>query len=238
MAGAIRRYGPMGLLRLVLAVEGQADVDVSLSRFGAEIADWREFWVKWFGPKFFEDVQANFDREGAAVGGWKPLSPAYAAWKARHYPGRKILERTLRLRRSLTWHGGLFASGGFRGGLGREGIFRPNRTSLEAGTGVPYGLYHQRGARARQRGLDARGRLRSRRTGRFISVRGAPRSVVTGRYARGLPQRRFLFLQRTQNYGRLLHLYVAEKRKAAGLSRNRYGTGGVSGSGLPFTRPA
>lgn len=53
----------------------------------------------------FERVQGQqFDREGASEGNprWQPLSALYAAWKAVHFPGAKILTRTRKLRASLT----------------------------------------------------------------------------------------------------------------------------------------
>jgi phage gpG-like protein len=41
--------------------------------------------------------------EGGAIGEhWKPLSPRYAKWKARRYPGARLLEQTGRLRKSLS----------------------------------------------------------------------------------------------------------------------------------------
>jgi len=51
-----------------------------------------------------ETQEKRFDREGAHDGStaWKPLSAAYADWKATHYPGTKILVRTGKLRDALT----------------------------------------------------------------------------------------------------------------------------------------
>jgi hypothetical protein len=64
----------------------------------------------------FEKLAADFYRfegdvfrtEGAvnASGQWKPLSPRYAAWKAKRYPGRRILRLTGKLRSSLVKSGG------------------------------------------------------------------------------------------------------------------------------------
>ena len=45
-------------------------------------------------------IRRNFDEEGRPERWW-PLSPAYASEKARKFPGRKILERTGRLRQSI-----------------------------------------------------------------------------------------------------------------------------------------
>lgn len=44
----------------------------------------------------------NFLSNGLPVGGWKPLSPAYGAWKANRFPGRPTMIRSGNLFRSLT----------------------------------------------------------------------------------------------------------------------------------------
>ncbi len=52
---------------------------------------------------FVKNEARLFSTEGASGGGeWPALSPNYAAAKARTHPGRKIMQRTGRLRRSLT----------------------------------------------------------------------------------------------------------------------------------------
>ena len=230
-------------IRLYLDVYGQAPVDVALSRFGGLIRDFRPFFRDALAPKFFEDVVRRFERVGAYGGPdgarqWAPLSPPYKRWEDWHYPGKPILQRTGRLIRSLTWNRGMFGPGGGRGNVGRDGVFRVTMNSADLGTAVEYAHWHQTGARATQRGLDARGRLRSRVTGRMLRRTTTARSVVTGRFLGGLPQRRFLFLMSAQTYGRLLHRWTQEQLVASGLTGgNRFRTGGVSGSGQPFTRP-
>lgn len=48
-----------------------------------------------------------FATEGGSSGSpWQALSPDYADWKKKHYPGRKILARTGALRTALTQRGG------------------------------------------------------------------------------------------------------------------------------------
>lgn len=48
--------------------------------------------------------EAAFAKEGGYEGNpaWKPLSAKYAAWKAKHFPGAKILYRTGALFQALT----------------------------------------------------------------------------------------------------------------------------------------
>jgi len=85
--------------------------------------------------EFFQSMAGVFSAEGAFEDRprWQDLSPAYAIWKARHYPGRKILERTGRLRSSLVNKGGI------------DNVFEVTPDSLTVGTTVPYAMYHQTG---------------------------------------------------------------------------------------------
>lgn len=77
--------------------------------------------------------QKQFDGEGSYTGArWSPLSPPYKRWKAVHYPGRKILERSGLLRESLTQR--------------PFGIDEVKDDLMVIGTGVPYGRWHQDGA--------------------------------------------------------------------------------------------
>jgi hypothetical protein len=51
-------------------------------------------------------VEQHIPRQFAAHGTparWAPLSPEYAAWKARHFPGRPILVRSGAMRAGFTW---------------------------------------------------------------------------------------------------------------------------------------
>jgi phage gpG-like protein len=84
---------------------------------------------------FFRTMAAVFVSEGAYEGGnrWKALSPAYARWKARYFPGRKILELNGRMKDSLTIKGN------------SDNVLEINPDSLVVGTRVPYAIYHQTG---------------------------------------------------------------------------------------------
>lgn len=84
---------------------------------------------------FFQSMVGTFAAEGAFEDRmrWQDLSPAYAMWKARHFPGRKILELMGRLRDSLTIKGG------------PDNVFNITPNSLTVGTVVPYAIYHQIG---------------------------------------------------------------------------------------------
>jgi phage gpG-like protein len=123
-----------GALELTIALPGLQSLTVGLSRYRADIADWSTFWREKFAPFFYRWVLTDFVLEGGGSGAtWAPLSPAYAAWKAKHYPGTGLLVRSGALKASLA------------GPEAPQAIFRPTTTSLTIGTSVPYGLPHQTG---------------------------------------------------------------------------------------------
>lgn len=118
-----------GFGRLVFVIDGDR-ADVAISRTAQFISDWRPFWRDAAAPKFFADVQRNFETQGAYVGGWQALSPRYAAWKARHYPNKPILQRKGELLASMT-----------PGAPGN--VLRITEKAAEFGTSVSHAKYHQ-----------------------------------------------------------------------------------------------
>jgi phage gpG-like protein len=81
--------------------------------------------------------RALFASEGSSGGSqWSALSPRYAKWKKRRYPGRKILQLKGQLRRSLAELGGQHIARAHYDGT--HGL-------LEVGTSVPYATYHHEG---------------------------------------------------------------------------------------------
>lgn len=127
----------MAGLRFTLAFYGDTQIDRTLARFIDNVGDARPVWDA-LADRFVALERRQFASEGAyASGGWQALSPAYAAWKALHFPGKPILERTGLLKRSLT-----------RRPLGIESL-EPERMVI--GSDVPYGRYHQRGGSIPQR---------------------------------------------------------------------------------------
>lgn len=110
----------------------------ALFRLTERISNWKEFWIKFFIPRYLNEVQQNFATEGELVGGWPDLSPEYAAWKARHFPGRRILELHRRLQMSLM-PGAAGTSGG-----GSDTVLRVGPRQMEIGTRVPYARFVDR----------------------------------------------------------------------------------------------
>lgn len=77
-----------------------------LSRFADGISDWRGCWPA-VGELFKRQMVEQFVTEGKATGSrWAALTPEYATWKQRHYPGRPIGVRTGALESAMTGGGG------------------------------------------------------------------------------------------------------------------------------------
>lgn len=124
--------------RFVLSFGGEDQIDRTLERFEVRSDDASPAFHA-IAEQFRALNRRQFDSEGVAGGGspWTPLSPAYAAWKARVHPGKPILELTGDLRRSLTGD--------------PLGVERIGPDYAELGTEIPYGVYHQLGDGVPQR---------------------------------------------------------------------------------------
>lgn len=121
----------MPALRFTFAIEGEVQVDRTLARFEDNIGDARRLWDA-LADRFAKIERRQFDTEGAyGSGGWPALSPRYAAWKARHYPGAPILVRSGDLRESLT--------------VRPFGIEVIETSFMVLGSGIDYGRFHQHG---------------------------------------------------------------------------------------------
>lgn len=76
--------------------------EFNIKRFTAGISDFTPYF-EGLGVWFKARMGDVFGSEGAASGPrWADLTPAYAAWKQEHYPGRPIGVLTGALRSSLT----------------------------------------------------------------------------------------------------------------------------------------
>lgn len=149
--------------RITFEFWGDVQVDRTLAGIEARAQEVTPAWEQ-VAESFLRAERRQFSSEGGyGSGGWPALSPAYAAWKQRHYPGRKILERTGALKASLT-----------------DGpdvrVIGPQRMWI--GSGVDYGLFHQRADGVpRRRPIELPESLRVR------WVRIVQRFIVTGQSA-------------------------------------------------------
>jgi hypothetical protein len=118
---------------LILRIEMMGDVVLNraLSRFGESIQDFTPVFQQIrenFAVIEAEQFQSQGGRSGAP---WPPLSPDYAAWKNKYFPGRSIMQLTLALWGELT------------GGAGLMVEMAPKHMRLTVG--APYAIYHQQG---------------------------------------------------------------------------------------------
>ncbi len=90
--------GPAVTVRLRFSFLGETQVDRSLARF-EKVDDMRPVWRR-LKERFVAYETDTFASSGR--GGWPPLSPPYAAWKGRHFPGKPVLRREDELFHSLT----------------------------------------------------------------------------------------------------------------------------------------
>jgi phage gpG-like protein len=85
--------------------------------------------------KLRQQLRYHFSGEGSTgrAGKWAALSAPYAKWKAKHYPGKPILERTGRLRASLVDSGS------------HDSLEILSPRFVFVGSRVPYAGFHQEG---------------------------------------------------------------------------------------------
>lgn len=119
------------MFRFKMDIAGDVQIDRGIARFADCVADYRPIWSV-IEDDFYAQEKDQFKTEGSEGGEkWQPLSPAYAGWKQRHFPGKPILQRSGDLEKSLT-------TGDDPNSVKIEG-----RKVLTLGTRLPYAIYHQ-----------------------------------------------------------------------------------------------
>lgn len=148
-------------VRFTFTVEGETQIDRTLARFADNVSDAEPLWDK-LADRFASAERRQFASEGGyGSGGWPALSPRYAAWKAKAYPGKPILRREDELYTSLT-----------RRPFGIE-VLTPS--SMTVGSGTAHGRYHQQGD-----GVPQRRPVELPESERRTWVRLIQRFIVTG----------------------------------------------------------
>lgn len=119
--------------RFTASVDGVEVMDRAFNRVEERISDFRFIWPS-FAAEFYSIMREQFASEGAhgASGKWKPLSPAYAKYKAVAYPNMPILQATTALYQSMTSPDA------------NDSIFRPEVDQLTIGTQREGATAHQR----------------------------------------------------------------------------------------------
>lgn len=109
-----------------------AGAEAMLKSILAGAADMRPLFHEVVEPYFYGVMEDRFDGEGRPEA-WQQLSAKYAAWKAVHFPGRRILEREGLLKEGLTQY------------PGRYQIRRMGAREFMIGTNHPAAQFHQYG---------------------------------------------------------------------------------------------
>jgi len=120
------------MYELHLEIEGQVEFSRRFTRFTEYLTDMRQL-APGIVAELRQSLDEQFDSEGAAgrSGAWDGLSKSYARWKARHYPGKPINQRTQKLRNALT-------------GNTSDTIYEATPDSITFGTRLRYGKHVQK----------------------------------------------------------------------------------------------
>ena len=119
-------------MEISIEVTGEAAVLSRLNTLESRISH-LEPALSRMAEEFNRQMAAVFASEGRTAGAsWAALSPRYAAWKARRFPGKSILRRSDRLYSSLV-------------GPTSDSIREVGPDYILLGTRVPYGIRHQMG---------------------------------------------------------------------------------------------
>lgn len=121
-------------MKLKFEFLGETQIMAKFNRLAEKISDYSDVFEK-LGDDFYEIEKRLFGSQGGSgdKGKWKALSPKYAAWKSKNYPGQPILVQTGELRDSLTQKGG-------------QNIRAISRKQAVFGTYDEKAIYHQQGS--------------------------------------------------------------------------------------------
>jgi hypothetical protein len=120
------------VLVVTFTMLGEVVLARELSRFGDSVRDFRPVWSE-IKADFHRIEAEQFDSQGARSGNpWAPLSPNYAAWKAKVAPGQPTLRLSNQMWSQFALGKGMYAS------------LEPMRMELSPLTQYP--TFHQRGS--------------------------------------------------------------------------------------------
>lgn len=85
-----------------ITITGKKDLLDKLRRFEFDLNDWSDE-LTGIGDELIDLFgRKSFSTSGGAIGeSWNNLRPGYELWKAKHYPGRGILQRTGELQKGF-----------------------------------------------------------------------------------------------------------------------------------------
>ncbi len=121
------------MLVVTFTMLGDVVLARGISRYGDAVRDFSPVWDQ-IRNDFHRIESEQFDSQGSRAGHpWAPLSPTYEAWKAKHFPGRSILQLTGQM-----W-------GEFAVGVGMQTTIEPMRLTMTPS--MQRAVYHQQGTR-------------------------------------------------------------------------------------------
>jgi len=124
----------VGMLSIKFTMLGDVALARAVSRYGDAVRNFKPVWQK-IREDFHRIEAAQFDTKGGRSGTpWAQLSPRYAAWKMKYFPGMPLLQLT-----GLMW-------AQFAVGTGMRTIIEPLKL-LMAPT-MQYPVYHQQGTKS------------------------------------------------------------------------------------------
>jgi hypothetical protein len=116
-----------------VTILGDRVLSRALSRYADKINDFRPAWDS-IHLDFVRIEEEQFNTQGGRSGTvWAPLSPTYAAWKEKYFPGRPILQLT-----TAMWS--QFA-------VGTGMVVEKTPLSLRMAPTLPCPRFHQQGTR-------------------------------------------------------------------------------------------
>jgi len=97
-------------IKFDFSVDGEKQIQRFFQIYGKKMDSFKWAFEK-MAVDFYETEKKIFDAEGAYEGNpkWKDLSKGYGKTKEQEYPGKKILERTGAMRKSLTMRNDKYA---------------------------------------------------------------------------------------------------------------------------------
>lgn len=123
------------MIRFEASVDGVETLNRAFNRVEQQISDFRSIWPA-VAQEFYAIEDEQFASEGGhgSSGRWAALSPAYAKYKAKAFPGAPILQAERGLYESLTSPDA------------PDSIFRMTEDELTIGTQREGATAHQRGS--------------------------------------------------------------------------------------------
>lgn len=112
---------------------GLKTIKIKLAKFRRGITNLMPVWPA-IRDEFYKIEKKRFNTSNK--GRWKPLSPKYAAWKDKNYPGKPIMVRTGDLMRSLS-------------SMTADTIYNPSKREVDLGTSKKYAIWNHFGVKGK-----------------------------------------------------------------------------------------